>query len=503
MTSDRDALYRAICLHPDEDTPRLAFADAVEEDGEAESAEFIRSQVEFARLEEDGSDSQAVYEFLREKDKETLAAVDWPRVDPGLARRAELDRRIGKLWRQHGQAWARGLPRQCGVTWGEFRRGLVAAARLLSGRTLARSAARVMRSAPPVVMRCPTLTARTAEALVEAGLLRWITGLQLDGNWAAGLRVIGRHPDAANVQSITVCTSLGGSGGARFAEAIAGSPHWTGLRHLDLRGLWLEPTPAKDLFQADHLRGLTRLRIRGPDWSGDTTLALAAARFSELFELRLTGANLSDADAEVLAECPSLGQLRYLDLGHNQITGRGASAILTSRHLAGLAVVSFVGNPVRGLDTKALANTSPGGLRLFHGHGCRMTAADVRALTRSPRLDDLWYLDLDENALTDTAVREVLRGLGRRCPPVLWMIGNRIGADGAKQIAAWPHASRLQLLLLHDGNRLTNAGVRALLASPHLANLGGLTVSGVTERVARAVRDRFGDQTRTASEPGA
>ena len=30
MTTDRDALYRAICAQPDEDTPRLAFADLIE-----------------------------------------------------------------------------------------------------------------------------------------------------------------------------------------------------------------------------------------------------------------------------------------------------------------------------------------------------------------------------------------------------------------------------------------------------------------------------------------
>ena len=31
MTSSHDALYRTICSHPDEDVPRLAFADLIEE----------------------------------------------------------------------------------------------------------------------------------------------------------------------------------------------------------------------------------------------------------------------------------------------------------------------------------------------------------------------------------------------------------------------------------------------------------------------------------------
>ena len=47
-----DALYSAICAQPDEDTPRLAFADLVDEDGDSARAAFIRTQVELARAPE-------------------------------------------------------------------------------------------------------------------------------------------------------------------------------------------------------------------------------------------------------------------------------------------------------------------------------------------------------------------------------------------------------------------------------------------------------------------
>src|SRR5262245_13326957 len=52
MTTPRDALYRAICAQPDEDTPRLAYADLVEEDGDVARAAFIRAQVALARVSE-------------------------------------------------------------------------------------------------------------------------------------------------------------------------------------------------------------------------------------------------------------------------------------------------------------------------------------------------------------------------------------------------------------------------------------------------------------------
>lgn len=47
---DKEALYRAICLFPYEDVPRLAYADLIEEEGDSERAAFIREQVEAARL---------------------------------------------------------------------------------------------------------------------------------------------------------------------------------------------------------------------------------------------------------------------------------------------------------------------------------------------------------------------------------------------------------------------------------------------------------------------
>src|SRR5215471_13106330 len=47
--SDRDALLAAIRAQPDEDTPRLVFADYLDEHDEPERAAFIRTQVELAR----------------------------------------------------------------------------------------------------------------------------------------------------------------------------------------------------------------------------------------------------------------------------------------------------------------------------------------------------------------------------------------------------------------------------------------------------------------------
>jgi uncharacterized protein (TIGR02996 family) len=51
--SDEDALLAAIIAHPDEDTPRLMYADWLEEHDWPDRAEFIRTQIERARLPRD------------------------------------------------------------------------------------------------------------------------------------------------------------------------------------------------------------------------------------------------------------------------------------------------------------------------------------------------------------------------------------------------------------------------------------------------------------------
>jgi uncharacterized protein (TIGR02996 family) len=46
--TDRDALLRAICENPDDDAPRLIYADWLDEHGDPRQAEFIRVQIELA-----------------------------------------------------------------------------------------------------------------------------------------------------------------------------------------------------------------------------------------------------------------------------------------------------------------------------------------------------------------------------------------------------------------------------------------------------------------------
>ena len=48
MMTERDAMYRTILMHPEDDTPRRIFADFLEDNGEPELSEFVRVQCELA-----------------------------------------------------------------------------------------------------------------------------------------------------------------------------------------------------------------------------------------------------------------------------------------------------------------------------------------------------------------------------------------------------------------------------------------------------------------------
>jgi uncharacterized protein (TIGR02996 family) len=73
--SDGELLLRAILDQPKEDTPRLVYADWLEENGRPERAEFIRVQVELARIDVCPMDPKVYREKwspLRRRERELL-----------------------------------------------------------------------------------------------------------------------------------------------------------------------------------------------------------------------------------------------------------------------------------------------------------------------------------------------------------------------------------------------------------------------------------------------
>jgi len=70
---ERAELLRTVIESPDDDAPRLVFADWVEEHGEHERAEFIRFQCRLESLDDNPEET----ERLRERERELLDEFAW------------------------------------------------------------------------------------------------------------------------------------------------------------------------------------------------------------------------------------------------------------------------------------------------------------------------------------------------------------------------------------------------------------------------------------------
>ena len=95
--NEREALLRAVCENPDDDTPRLVFADWLQENGDEARAELIRVQVEATR------------------------GMEWEQ-------RTYFDSygpRSAELLAEHERRWRAELTDSPGLTWGRFNRGFV------------------------------------------------------------------------------------------------------------------------------------------------------------------------------------------------------------------------------------------------------------------------------------------------------------------------------------------------------------------------------------------
>jgi uncharacterized protein (TIGR02996 family) len=113
--TDREALLRAVAANPDDDTPRLIYADCLDElGGEANTARarFIRLQIEIQRAPDTGG-TEALGQKVTEA--RSLAA------------------QFGTLWLAELPVWITALPMRSGSNGTLFSRGFVARVLVLPG----------------------------------------------------------------------------------------------------------------------------------------------------------------------------------------------------------------------------------------------------------------------------------------------------------------------------------------------------------------------------------
>jgi uncharacterized protein (TIGR02996 family) len=442
--STREGFLADIVERP-EDAPRLVFADWLEENGEADRAEFIRLQVALAR--------QAV-----------------PDTD-GRLRAADLLDEFEPTWRAE-------LPLPDGVRGGAFERGFVAWAEVESAeefrahadflhkRTTARKW--VIEHAEYDVQELPADWPAWDEVAGVAGLAFSFFRFAPDET-ATFLA----SPHLGGLRSLAITYSDLDSDALAL---LAGSAQLGGLTDLDLTNHGISAGGIRALARSPHLHGLRTLDLRQdtleePDrnrFDTDAVVALAgAANLAGLRSLAVCPYALTAEGCAALAGSPYLSGLRSLTLASAELLPGALRPLLGSPLLLGLERLDLRELGLTAEDVAALfASPRPPGLRsLALGvEGCG--AAGVRSLLASP-----WAAGLTELKLAAAAGTTRLDDL--LTVPALLAAADSLG--GLRE---------LDLAQLHVGD----GGLKALMDAPELGRLASLvfSYSGVTRQGLRA-----------------
>jgi uncharacterized protein (TIGR02996 family) len=309
-----EAFLAAIREAPDDDTPRLVFADWLDEHGDAARAEFIRAQCELAG-------------------------------GGGGRRRERLLRRERELLLEHEHSWLGPLASL--VRRATFVRGFVERVTVLAEQLLKHASA--LFAAAPV--RHLILTeCRDLLPILALPELRAITTLDLRaGCHPPNAQELWALLDAPHLLGVTALILRQRGLGNQAAEALVVSPSAARLRTLDLYDSGLDRIEFRRLARCPFLAGLTTLVLGGNGELGNEgmeTIRGPDCRFNELRRLHLSFTGVTNAGAAALAGASCLGRLQDLNLRGNTIDDAGARALANSPHLAGLARLNLTDNPI-------------------------------------------------------------------------------------------------------------------------------------------------------------
>jgi uncharacterized protein (TIGR02996 family) len=243
MTADEQALLNAILAAPDDDLPRLVYADWLEEHDRAERAEFIRVECELARSE------------------------------PGAEGRARLFARQAELMKRHQLEWfpVFSTTKALFVSW-KTARGFVES--LEVGAVMFLELTEEWFTDQPIThLKITALstgygTERSwfAKQILTSPLLGRVASLDLDNSEmnSAGAYWLSRNQHIHRLRELSMsCNRLNDEGAATLARM----PGLGQLRILDLSGNYLTDPGAQAIINSPHFRHLEELRLAGNRFS--------------------------------------------------------------------------------------------------------------------------------------------------------------------------------------------------------------------------------------------
>jgi uncharacterized protein (TIGR02996 family) len=319
--NERETLLAAVVENPDDDAPRLVFADWLDEYG--------------------GEDDRALAEFIRLE-----CAAD------KLSDSDEQKERSKSLLETHGVEWFGPVADKSIVRAFETERGFVTIIELPTNQFTAHTAV--------LFEKCPSIQEvflthvggwKRCFARPEwARVLRFGAGDFVMTSQAA-VR-LAESPALGNLQSLNLAfSSVGPVGG----EAIGRSPHLTKLESLDFLDSHVQDRGASVVLAGKQFAGLVELGLAGNDLTDASARALASAtHLTRLKDLSLHDNRLTDRGLEQLASAPHLAALTSLNLHTNRFGDAGAEALLASPHLASLRSLAVGSNNVSASVVKRL-----------------------------------------------------------------------------------------------------------------------------------------------------
>jgi uncharacterized protein (TIGR02996 family) len=362
----QQAFIADIVEHPNDDAPRLVYADWLHDNGEADRAEFIRVQCELARK----------------------------RVAGGAARRKELEKRAVALF--DGQRWAKAFGDWCPDNLWNWKRGFPHHVRPEATLTALAEQLPIMTAAAPireVFLTLRNVSAGEGAVLAGCPALARLRKLELYGS------LHGRTPAA---EQRRYCNEL---------RDLLGSPHLRQLNEFECIQLALDNDALAPVLTMPNLHGLRLYSNRLDDQA--TRLICKSPVAARLTELGITEQTTAWT-ARALAQTPAMTRLEKLDLDQGSIGDTGAKHLAGAAHLSNLRFLNLYNCGIGNAGAAALAAspylTKLRELRLSRNcilYDGAWSLINSKTLPRGMELD-LWDNEVDDYT------PEIRRELARR-----------------------------------------------------------------------------------------
>jgi uncharacterized protein (TIGR02996 family) len=401
--SDHDALIAAICANPDEDTPRLVFADWLEENEQVERAAFIRAQIELARTP--AWEPFAVW-------------CRWRRPDwlTGKPFRATLPPVDGFHLEWHSEAFHRGLGWRLNVrslvAWEKLAPNLLGRAPIGELRMWGATLDDWRRFAILPNLRQVHFVASPIEPLFvlrDTPAACGITDIFFERASGAGMPVVIEEllqsPLGKAVRGLHF--HMGYESLDDLIDALNSSDE-THLERLSLSTMGLTPEHISRLLPGPAMRHLTGLDLRGNPLGGSGMGNSAFFLSSGLHTLGLAGTGVIGAGFDQLCASPRVAGLRRLDLSRNPLRPRWARLLSISHQLAGL--------------------------RSLNLNRCQIGERELRHITRAKFWPNLVELDLRGNPIPSAAVRHLFDAAVPKDLTALVLDGDQLGEDSRNEL---------------------------------------------------------------------